>query len=67
MISLKVLPAFLVPVLAALLLYLLTGDDTYLVGILVGLVSGGAAIATPPAPGVSQLEVARLASRKRRR
>lgn len=65
-ISPKVLLPALLSLLAAVALYLLTGDDTYLVMILLSLVGGGIGIAAPPAPGVSQAEVTRLAAKKRK-
>jgi hypothetical protein len=61
----KAIYAALVPAVAAALLWLITGDDTYLVGILLGFVSGGAAIVAPPAVGVRQAEVEQLAKRRR--
>lgn len=65
-ISPKAVAAFLLPFAAALLLYLITGDDTYLVGLLLAVASGGAAVVASPAPGVKQAEVAKIASAKRR-
>jgi len=62
-ISPKALVAGLVPLLAAVALYLVTGDETYLVGVLVGLVAGGGAAAAPPAPGVKQRQVKQLQRR----
>lgn len=66
-ISPKAIWAAAAPIVAAVALYLITGDQTYLVGVLLGLVSGGAAASAPPAPGVTQREVAGLAQRKKRR
>lgn len=66
-ISPKVLIPVAIAVIASIVLKLLTGDDSYLIGLLVSLVAGGAGAAAPPAPGVSQAEVARLARRKRQR
>jgi hypothetical protein len=54
-------------VVASIALKLLTGDDSYLIGLLVSVVAGGAGAAAPPAFGVSQAEVVRLARRKRQR
>lgn len=44
---------------AALALYALTGDETYLVGVLVSLTGGAAGYGADPAPRVSQAEVNR--------
>jgi hypothetical protein len=66
-ISPKVYLPVAIAVAASIALKLLTGDDTYLVGLLISLVAGGAGAAAPPAPGVSQADVARLAQRKRGR
>lgn len=52
-------------VVASIALKLLTGDDSYLVGLLVSLVAGGAGAVAPPAPAVRQDEVARLSRRNR--
>lgn len=60
-ISPKVYVPVLIAVVAAVALYLLTGDKTYLVAVLLSLVGGGAGIAVKPAPGVTQKEVNRLA------
>lgn len=65
-ISPKAVWATLVPILASLALFAITGNDTYLVGVLLGLASGGAAASAPPAPGVSQKDVAGLAERRKR-
>lgn len=62
-ISPKALFATLVPVVAALGLWLVTGDDQWLVGVLAGFVAGGSAFAAPPAKGVSQRQVERLSGR----
>lgn len=61
----KAVVAFLLPFVAALILFLLTGDKTYLVGLLLAVAGGVGAAAAPPAPGVKQHEVARI-SRSRR-
>lgn len=63
-ISPKAVAATIVPVIAAALLWLVTGNDTYLVGILLGFVSGGAAVLAPPAPNVKQAEVVRLSQQR---
>lgn len=64
-ISPKAIWATLVPLLAAIALLLITGNDTYLVAILLALTGGGAAILARPAPGVDQKDVEQLARRKR--
>lgn len=61
----KALVAFLLPFVAASVLYVITGDDTYLVGLLLAVVAGGGAVIAPPAAGVKQAEVEQLAERKR--
>lgn len=58
----KAAAAFLLPFVAAVLLWLITGDNTYLVGLLLAVIAGGGAALAPPAPGVSQQEVANLAA-----
>lgn len=63
-ISPKVYIPVLVAVVAAVALYLLTGDKTYLVAVLLSLAGGGAGIAAKPAPEVTQAEINEL-SRKR--
>jgi hypothetical protein len=60
----KVYIPVLLAVVAAVALWLLTGDKTFLVSILVTLAAGGAGVAAKPAPEVSQAEVNDL-SRKR--
>lgn len=59
-ISPKVLAPIALSIVAAVALYLLTGDPTYLVTILIGLAAGGAGAAAPPAPGVTQRDVSDL-------
>lgn len=59
-ISPKAIAALIVPVVAAALLWLITGNDTYLIGILLGFVSGGSAALAPPAVGVKQSQVQAL-------
>lgn len=66
-ISPKAIAATLIPLFAAALLYLITGDDTYLVGCLLALVGGGAAVLAPPAPRVRQAEVAEISESRRDR
>lgn len=61
----KAVAATLIPLFAAALLFLITGDDTYLVGCLLALVGGGAAVIAPPATGVKQSDVEQLAERRR--
>lgn len=60
----KVYVPVLIAVAAAAALYLLTGDKTYLVAVLLSLAGGGAGIAVKPAPEVTQAEINQL-SRKR--
>jgi len=60
-ISPKAIVAFALPFAAAVILWLITGDSTYLVGLLLALLSGGAAVIAPPAPGVRQKDVVDLA------
>lgn len=60
-ISPKAIVAFLLPFVAALILFLITGDSTYLVGLLLAVVAGGGAIVAPPAPGVTHKDVTDLA------
>lgn len=45
---------------AALALWLLTGNDAYLVGVLVSLTGGAAGYSADPAPRVTQAEVNRI-------
>lgn len=51
-------------VLAAVALWLLTGDKTFLVSILVTLAAGGAGVAARPAPGITQEDVMNLSAAK---
>lgn len=60
----KVVAPAMIVLLAALALYLLTGDSTWLVTILLGLVGGGIGVAVPPASGVTQASVRALAQQK---
>lgn len=62
----KVYVPVLLSVVAAVALWLLTGDKTFLVSILLSLAAGGAGVATKPAPLLTQREV-NVASRKKRR
>jgi len=64
-ISPKVYIPVLVAVAAALAIFLLTGDKSYLVTILLSLAAGGAGVAVKPAPEVTQDEVNKLSERKR--
>lgn len=64
-ISPKVYLPVLISIAAAVALKVLTGDDTYLIGILVALVAGGGGALAPPAKGVWQSDVQRLAERRR--
>jgi hypothetical protein len=57
----KAIVAFLLPFVAALILFLLTGDKTYLIGLLLAVAAGGGAVVAPPAAGVRQRDVADLA------
>jgi hypothetical protein len=57
----KAIVAFALPFVAALILWRITGDETYLVGCLLAVLSGGGAAAAPPARGVEQRQVARVA------
>ena len=63
-ISPKAIIAFLLPFIAALILFLLTGDKTYLVGLLLAVAAGGGAVVAPPALGVKQSQVAGLSRAK---
>ena len=62
-ISPKAIVAFLIPFIAAVVLYLVTGDSTYLVGLLIAAATGGGAVLAPPAPGVTQRQVKRISRR----
>jgi hypothetical protein len=64
-ISPKVYLPVLISIAAAVALKLITGDDTYLVGILVGLAAGAGGAAAPPARDVTQAEVARISANRR--
>ena len=60
-VSLKVIPPFVIALVAAIVLALVFGNPSYLLLILGGLAQSGAASAAPPAPGVTQADVAELA------
>lgn len=60
-ISPKAVTAFLLPFVAALVLYLVTKDQTYLVGLLIAVATGGGAAIAPPAGGVKQEDVSAVA------
>lgn len=64
-ISPKVLIPTAIAVVAALGIFLLTQDKSYLVALLVSLVAAGGGIAAKPAPEVTQAEVDDLSLRKR--
>jgi hypothetical protein len=66
-ISPKAAAATLAPLVVAVFLYLITGDSSVLYLALGSPIAGGAAVAAPPAPGVSQEEVVELAEQKRDR
>lgn len=59
MISPKVYIPLLISIVAAVVLMLITGDDTYLVTILIGLIAAGGGYAANPAPGVTMEEIER--------
>jgi hypothetical protein len=59
----KVYVPTLIALVAGLILWALTGDNSALIVSLTGLVGGGIGAAAPPAPGVKQHHVARLARR----
>lgn len=64
-ISPKVYIPTAIAVVAGLMLWLITGDNTALIVSLTGLTTGGIGAAARPAPGVEHAEVAALAKRKR--
>jgi hypothetical protein len=64
-ISPKVYVPVLVAILAAIALFLLTGDKSFLITILLSLAAGGTGVAVKPAPEVTQEEVNQLSRRKR--
>lgn len=65
-VSPKVWLPTVISVAAGALLWLVTGDKTALIVSLTGLVGGGLGAVAPPAPGVTQRQVARLSPRRRR-
>jgi len=65
MISAKVYVPVIIGILASIALFLLTGDKSFLVTILLSLVAGGGGVVAKPAPEVSQAEVEDLSLRKR--
>lgn len=65
MISPKVYIPTAISVVAGALLWLVTGDKTALIVSLTGLVGGGIGATVPPALGVTQKQVARIARRQR--
>jgi predicted MFS family arabinose efflux permease len=65
MISPKVYIPLVFAIVAAFVIFLWTGDNSYLVAILVSLAAGGAGVAAKPAPQVSQREVNDLSRQKR--
>lgn len=66
-ISPKAAAAALAPLVVALILYAITRDPNVFYLALAAPVSGGAAVAAPPAPRVTQAEVAELSEDKRDR
>lgn len=65
-ISPKVYIPTLIAVVAGALLALITGDKSFLIVTLTGIVTGGTAAVAPPALGVKQAEVAALAEDRQR-
>jgi len=64
-ISPKAVAASLTPIVAALILWQITGDENWLIGVLAGFLSGGGAVVAPPAPGLKQRDLPRLPRRRR--
>jgi hypothetical protein len=62
----KVYVPVIFAVLAAVALWLLTGDKSFLVSILVTLAAGGAGVAAKPAPLLTQREVSVIYSSRPR-
>lgn len=56
-ISPKVYAPLVVALLASTALYFLTGDESFLVAILLQLIAGGVGVAVAPAPGVDQVDI----------
>jgi hypothetical protein len=65
-ISPKVYIPTLINVMAGLLLWLVTGNDSALIITLTGLIGGGVGVVAPPAPDVEQHEVTILSEANRR-
>lgn len=63
-ISRRAIPPVLIALVAAIALAILTGDTSYLLIILLGIVQSGGVMATAPAPGLTQEDVAALAAIK---
>jgi predicted MFS family arabinose efflux permease len=63
----KAVVAFLIPFLASIVLAIVFHDATFLYGLLLAAATGGASVAAPPAPRVTQAEVAELSEDKRDR
>lgn len=61
----KALVAFAVPLIASIVLAIVFQDATFLYGLLLAAATGGASVAAPPAPRVTQAEVAELSEQKR--
>jgi hypothetical protein len=61
----KLLIAVAIPLVAAVLLTIITGDKSYLIAALLTLTGGGAGVAVKPAPGITQKDVIRLSEQKR--
>lgn len=66
-ISPKIYIQVAISIVASVALMLLTGNDTYLVGILVGLAAGAGGAVAAPAPNVTQAEVAQISAGRIRR
>jgi hypothetical protein len=65
LISMKVYVPVLISIVAAVALTLITGNETYLVTILIGLAGGVGGVAAPPAPKVTHRDVVQLSKRRR--
>lgn len=63
----KAIAAFLVPFVASIVLAVVFHDATFLYGLLLAAATGGASVAAPPAPQVTQAEVAELSAEKQDR
>lgn len=53
----KLVTTVAIPLIAAAILAILTGDKSFLLAILLTLVGGGVGVAVKPAPNVTQAEV----------